>query len=186
MDGMVLAIPMVILDMVVGLGTAETLLYWPSFFLGGDTSVPLIIVIIPATLLFSFYDALMMKFVGTTIGKRVVGIYIVDENGRRISFRQAFLRSVIKYAFSFATIWVASRAAGFIGLVWAVIFETNSAEGFAAVGIVFISAILFSPLIYALILTLSLVIRKDRRAMHDLMTDTYPIRYEPPDSWVLR
>ena len=186
MDGMVLAIPMVILDMVVGLGTVETLLYWPSFFSGGDTPVPLIIVIIPATLLFSFYDALMLKFVGTTIGKRVVGIYIVDENSRRISFRQAFLRSVIKYAFSFATIWVASRAAGFIGLVWAIIFETNSGEGFAAVGIVFISAILFSPLIYALILTLSLVIRKDRRAMHDLMTDTYPIRYEPPDGWSLR
>lgn len=191
MDGMVLAIPLATLYILVGLGNAETLLYlpfdvYPVVVWLGYTPVPLIMVIIPATLLFSFYDALMMKFVGTTIGKRVVGIYIVDENSRRISFRQAFLRSVIKYAFSFATIWVASRAAGFIGLVWAIIFETNSAEGFVAVGIVFISAILFSPLIYALILTLSLVIRKDRRAAHDLMTDTYSIRYEQPDGWVLR
>ena len=191
MDGMVLAIPLATLYILVGLGNAETLLYlpfdvYPVVLWLGYTPVPLIIVIISATLLFSFYDGLMLKFVGTTIGKRVVGIYIVDENSRRISFRQAFLRSVIKYAFSFATIWVALGSAGFIGLVWAIIFETNSGEGFAAVGIVFISAILFSPLIYALILTLSLVIRKDRRAMHDLMTDTYPIRYESPDGWVLR
>lgn len=190
-DGMVLAIPLATLYILVGLGNAETLLYlpfdvYPVVVWLGYTPVPLIMVIIPATLLFSFYDGLMLKFIGTTIGKRVVGIYIVDENSRRISFRQAFLRSVIKYAFSFATIWVALGSAVFIGYVWAAIVETNYGEGFAAVGIVFISAILFSPLIYALILTLSLVIRKDRRAMHDLMTDTYPIRYESPDGWSLR
>lgn len=192
-DGMVLTIPLATLYILVGLGTAETLLYlpfdvYPVVLWVGYIPIPLIIVIISATLLFSFYDALMLKFVGTTIGKRVVGIYIVDENGRNISFRQAFLRSVIKYAFSFTTIWVALGSAVLIGYVWAAIVETNYGEGLGiiAVGIIFISAILFSPLIYALILTLSLVIRKDRRAAHDLMTDTYLIRYEPPDSWVLR
>ena len=190
-DSMVLAIPLAILYIVVGLGTAETLLYlpfdvYPVVIWLGYTPVPLMFVIIPATLLFSFYDGLMLKFVGTTIGKRVVGIYIVDENSRRISLRQAFLRSVIKYAFSFATIWVALGSAVFIGYVWVAIVETNYGEGFVAVGIIFISVILFSPPIYALILTLSLVIRRDRRAVHDLMTDTYPIRYEPPNGWVLR
>ena len=190
-DGMLLAVPIIILYIVVGFGTAETLLYlpfdvYPLVLWVGYIPIPLIMVIISATLLFSFYDGLMLKFVGTTIGKRVVGIYIVDENSRRISFRQAFLRSVIKYAFSFATIWVALGSAVFIGYVWAAIVETNSGEGFAAVGIVFISAILFSLPMYTLILTLSLVIRKDRRAAHDLMTDTYSIRYEPPDGWALR
>ena len=197
-DSMVLAIPLAILYIVVGLGTAETLLelpfdVYPLVWLG-YTPVPLMFFIIPATLLFSFYDGVMLKFIGTTIGKRVVGIYIVDENSRRISLRQAFLRSVIKYAFSFATIWVAFGSAMFIGYVWALIVEANIdttsewayGEGFWAVGIIFISGILFSPPIYALILTLSLVIRRDRRAVHDLMTDTYPIRYEPPDGWVLR
>lgn len=192
-DGMLLAVPIIILYIVVGFGTAETLLYlpfdvYPLVLWLGYIPIPLIIVIISATLLFSFYDGLMLKFVGTTIGKRVVGIYIVDENSRRISFRQAFLRSVIKYAFSFATIWVALGSAAFIGYVWAAIVETNYGEGLGiiAVGIVFISVILFAPPMYALMLTLSLVIRRDRRAAHDLMTDTYPIRYEPPDGWVLR
>ena len=190
-DGMVLAIPLATLYILVGLGTAESLLelpfsVYPVVLWLGYTPVPLIFSIIPATLLFSFYDALMLKFVGTTIGKRVVGIYIVDENSRRISFRQAFLRSVIKYVFSFTAIWVAFGSAVYIGHIWIEIEAANYVEGFWTVRILFISGILFSPPMYTLILTLSLVIRRDRRAAHDLMTDTYPIRYEPPDGWVLR
>lgn len=118
----------------------------------------------------------------------------MDEDSRRISFRQAFLRSVIKYVFSFTAVWGAFGSAVFIGFLSALFIEASTgtpniwdgSEGFSAVGIIFISGVLFSPPIYALILTLSLVIRSHRRAVHDLMTDTYPIRYKPPDGWLLR
>lgn len=62
----------------------------------------------PYVLFISFwlYDAIMHSSAwGATVGKRMLGLYVADENGHRISFWQATLRFLGKFI-SFFTLFV--------------------------------------------------------------------------------
>ncbi len=93
------------------------------------------------------YETYMLTRFGTTVGKFVVGIYVVDRNSKRLSNQQAVIRALVKSLPS---------------------------------QIPFVNGVVFIVQIFVVIL------REDRRGIHDLIADTYPIRHKPHQGWTLQ
>ncbi|MFN4226659.1 MAG: RDD family protein [Candidatus Ratteibacteria bacterium] len=67
-------------------------------------------------LIFSLYKILVVGRFGASLGKMIVGIKIVDENGNKISFKTAFIREVIVKQI----IYPIFNFISFFGYLWAI------------------------------------------------------------------
>ncbi|MCM8766502.1 MAG: RDD family protein [Candidatus Omnitrophica bacterium] len=67
-------------------------------------------------LIFSLYKILVVGKFGASLGKMIVGIKILDENGNRISFRTAFIREVVVKQIIYPIFFFIS----FLGYLWAI------------------------------------------------------------------
>jgi len=84
---------------------ADGLVLLPFVFLflwleGFNRSLAFILVI-PSTVLFSFYDIYFNARFGGTLGKLAVGIRITKPNGEKIGWKEAWLRSSVDLVFTF-------------------------------------------------------------------------------------
>ncbi|MCM8804612.1 MAG: RDD family protein [Candidatus Omnitrophica bacterium] len=66
--------------------------------------------------IFSLYKILIVGKFGASLGKMIVGIKIVDENGNKISFKTAFIREVVVKQIIYPIFSFFS----FLGYLWAI------------------------------------------------------------------
>lgn len=77
-----------------------------------SSNIMLLVFYLVAFVLFVFNFVLLAGRAGQTVGKRLVGIRIVREDGEPVGFGRVFLRHCIGYTLSFL--------GGFLGFVWAI------------------------------------------------------------------
>lgn len=199
MDALLVGVPFVFVLVLLGADPDATLLAafdlgWAATGWGDWSDAPsaLDALLQPALLALSVlvYLFLCKRLWGESVGRRQAKVRIVVRSGAPPSFRRLYVREIIKVVSIVALlIWIPNAAfptvlEAFNGALCN--YEPDEFhEGFCAVGaFVYAGIVSFSlmPMGGACLLWIVPLMRKDRRAIHDLLTDTLAAEAvaEPP------
>ena len=198
-DALLVGVPFVFVLVVLGADADATLhaalaFGWPAAGLGEWSDAPsaLDALLQPALLALSVlvYLFLCKRLWGESVGRRQARVRIVVRSGATPSFRRLYVREIIKVVSIVALlVWIPVAAfpiviEAFTGALCT--YEPGEFhEGFCAVGaIIYAGVVSFSlmPMGGACLLWIIPLMRKDRRAIHDLLTGTLAAEAvaEPP------
>lgn len=148
----------IIIDSIIILivnGLISSFIGLPMRASDADPALIVTIQTITNAIVYNFYLIVFPVASGGTLGKNIMKIEIVGQDGKWMSYKTSFIRHLPIFILSLGSLFISSYTTGVLAIIWMAM--TN---------------------IYVVTAIIILVASKENRTIHDLLARTYVIRIE--------